>query len=273
MKNVLIIFVFTIAVTSFYWYVGQQVPQKVTYPPEELEISTDMTTEEMVKIGEELVAGKGTCLGCHQIGGGNGSDRFPNLGNIGAVAGTRIEGMSAVEYLAESLYEPNKYIVEGYLPGMPVISKAPINLDDNEILTVIAYLQSLGGTPSITMQTEHSFTGQAPPATGEAKQASASAPAASSNMSGEQIFQTYACATCHTMTAGSQLVGPSLHDVGKRLSNAEIYQSILEPDATVAEGYPPNVMQTTLNAVGFYDRVTSKDLKKLVEYLASQQGN
>jgi hypothetical protein len=47
--------------------------------------------------------------------------------------------------------------VPGFNPGMPVINKPPIGLTDQEILCVIAYLQTLGGTPSVTLQTSHAF--------------------------------------------------------------------------------------------------------------------
>ena len=50
-----------------------------------------------------------------------------------------IDGMSDIEYLAQSLYEPDVYIVEGFLPGMPPISKPPIGLSDEEILSVMGY--------------------------------------------------------------------------------------------------------------------------------------
>ena len=59
--------------------------------------------------------------------------------------------MDDVHYLAESLYHPDAYIVPGFNPGMPIINKPPIGLTDKEILCVIAWLQSLGGTPSVTM--------------------------------------------------------------------------------------------------------------------------
>ena len=42
----------------------------------------------------------------------------------------------------------------GFNPGMPVINKPPIGLTDDEILAVIAYLQTLGGTTTVTMQTK-----------------------------------------------------------------------------------------------------------------------
>ena len=156
-----------LASTAFYTYVGQMVPQKVVLPPEETVLSTEMTTDDMVKVGRQVVEGKGLCMTCHTIGKG-GALRFPDLTGIGARAKTRIPGMSDVDYLAQSMYEPNVFIVEGFNPGMPEINKPPIGLSDEEILTVIAYLQTLGGTPTVTLQTTHRYftpgapTGAAP---------------------------------------------------------------------------------------------------------------
>ncbi|QXD15934.1 cytochrome c [Rhodocaloribacter litoris] len=263
------IFAFTILVSAFYSYVGQWVPQKETYPPETVELSADMTTEELVAAGQEIVAGKGTCLGCHTIGQEGGALRFPDLGNIGAVAGTRREGYSDVEYLAESLYEPNVFIVEGFNPGMPAVHRPPIGLTDQEILAVIAYLQSLGGTPTVTLATELRWQGQAP-ATPAAP--ATPSPGGAEAMDGPALVQAYLCNTCHSFDAPTPGAGPSLYDVGRRLSKAEIYEAIMEPDAVVAEGYAPGVMGATLNATGFYDRITSAQLKTLVDYLASLQG-
>ena len=65
--------------------------------------------------------------------------------------------MSEVEYLAKSIYAPDSYIVPGFNPGMPVINKPPIGLTDQEILCVIAYLQTLGGTATVTLQTSHRY--------------------------------------------------------------------------------------------------------------------
>src|SRR5688572_4250737 len=144
--------------TAFYGYVGQMVPQKEVQPPEEIAISSDLTTADMVKVGREVMEGKGLCSTCHTIGK-SGALRFPDLEGIGARAKSRIPGMSDVEYLAQSLYEPNVYIVPGFNPGMPTINQPPIGLTDQEILTVIAYLQSLGGTPTVTLQTTHRYLG------------------------------------------------------------------------------------------------------------------
>ncbi len=268
MINALKIFGFTILVAAFYSYVGQMVPQKITYPPEETTFSADMTPEELVQAGQEIVAGKGTCLGCHTIGSQDAALRFPDLGGIGARAATREEGKSDVEYLAESLYEPNLFIVDGFQGGMPVINKPPIALTDQEILAVIAYLQSLGGTPTVTIDTELKWQGQTP-----APSASPTTPAApASNLDGPTLFTTYLCNTCHGLDQPGALVGPSLYDVGARLSKAEIYEAIMEPDVTIAEGFPPGVMGATLNGIGFKDKISTKELQTLVDFLAQHTG-
>ena len=144
----------TIATTAFYTYVGQLVPQKEVHPPVEVAMSKEMSPEEMRKIGRQLMEGKGLCFTCHTVGK-KGALRFPDLEGIGSRAGSRVEGLSDVEYLAQSMYEPNVYLVPGFNPGMPQINKPPIGLSDDEILAVIAYLQSMGGTPSVTMETKH----------------------------------------------------------------------------------------------------------------------
>lgn len=145
-----------LATTAFYTYVGQMVPQKEVLPPEETVLAADLTTADMVNVGREVMEGKGLCTTCHTIGK-SGALRFPDLDGIGSRAGDRIPGMSDIDYLAESLYEPDKFIVPGFNPGMPAINKPPIGLTDQEILCVIAYLQSLGGTPTVTLQSAHRY--------------------------------------------------------------------------------------------------------------------
>jgi mono/diheme cytochrome c family protein len=150
--------VLTVALTGFYMMVGQAVPQKEVHPPVVVAISKDITTDQMVVLGKQIFEGKGICNTCHTIGK-SGALRFPDLDGIATRAGTRIAGVEALDYLAQSLYHPGDFIVPGFNPGMPAANKPPIGLTDDEILTVIAYLQSLGGTASVTMQTKLAATG------------------------------------------------------------------------------------------------------------------
>ena len=142
-----------VATTGFYTLVGQLVPQKEVHPPKETALKKEMTADELVKAGHEIMEGKGLCTTCHTFGK-SGALRFPDLAGIGARAATRRPGLSDVDYLAQSIYDPNLYIVPGFNPGMPVINKPPIGLSDPEILAVIAYLQSLGGKPTVTMESK-----------------------------------------------------------------------------------------------------------------------
>jgi cytochrome c2 len=165
--------VLVIAATSFYTYVGQMVPQKEVQPPQETVIRADLTTADMVKVGREIMDGKGLCFTCHTIGK-TGALRFPDLEGVDVRAQSRVAGLSDIEYFAQSIYEPEKFVVPGFNPGMPVINKPPIGLNDQEILCVIAYLQTLGGKPSVTLQTSHHYyTAPGAPGTAPAPAASA----------------------------------------------------------------------------------------------------
>ena len=164
-----------LATTGFYTYVGQMVPQKEVQAPQETKLGADMTTADMVKVGREIMEGKGICLTCHTIGK-SGALRFPDLAGIGSRAQSRVPGMSDIDYLAQSLYEPTAYVVPGFPPAMPPVNQPPIGLTDQEILCVIAALQTLGGTATVTLKTTHRYYGGAgtpgglpePPATPDA---------------------------------------------------------------------------------------------------------
>ena len=145
-----------LATTAFYGYIGQMVPQKEVQPPQEVLISTELTAAEMVTVGRGIAEGKGLCFTCHTIGR-TGALRFPDLEGVGVRAQSRVPGLSDVEYLAQSLYMPDDFIVPGFNSGMPAINRPPIGLTDVETRAVIAYLQTLGGTPTVTPQTAHRY--------------------------------------------------------------------------------------------------------------------
>ncbi len=152
------IFALVLATTGFYTYVGQMVPQKEVQPPQETTLSSDMTTADMVKVGRGIMEGKGICLTCHTVGK-TGALRFPDLAGIGAQAKSRVPGLSDIDYLAQSMYEPTAFVVPGFPPAMPPVNKPPIGLSDQEILCVIAALQTLGGTATVTLKTTHRYSG------------------------------------------------------------------------------------------------------------------
>lgn len=278
------ILVLVVGSTLFYTFVGQTVPQKEVPAPEVIVISKDVSTEEMIEIGKGISKGKGICLTCHTLGR-SGALRFPDLEGIGSRAASRIPGLSGLDYLVQSLYEPDLYVVEGFNPGMPAINKAPIGLTDDEILAVIAYLQSLGGTPGVTMETKHAYNGgteteaaamevaaaEAPPVPGEG-----SGTGAATGLNGQALFLEYGCAECHPMDApdaGTGEFSPSLHDVGERLDSAGILSGIIDPGIIPALP-PPEVQQkkNAMEAAGVYTKATLQELQAIAEFLASRKG-
>jgi cytochrome c5 len=145
-----------LATTGFYAWVGQLVPQKEVQPPQETALGANVSTADMVKIGRGIMEGKGLCLTCHTVGK-TGALRFPDLAGVAVRAKSRVAGLSDVEYFAQSLYEPTAYVVEGFPPAMPPMHQPPFSLSDDEMLCVIAALQTFGGTPTVTMQTKHHY--------------------------------------------------------------------------------------------------------------------
>ena len=54
---------------------------------------------------------------------------------------------------------------------------------------------------------------------------------------GAALFQAQSCATCHTTADGQAPKGPHLVDIGKRYSQRELVDSILQPSAKIAQGF------------------------------------
>jgi mono/diheme cytochrome c family protein len=103
---------------------------------------------------------------------------------------------------------------------------------------------STGGTDS----------GQEPQAEGDAQ-------------AGQQVFASVAnpaCGTCHTLEAAgaSQTLGPNLDEVLADKDAAFIRESIVEPDAEVAEGYAGGLMPED-----YEETLNEKQLADLVAFL------
>lgn len=102
-------------------------------------------TKVSVSMGKQLVTTRG-CMVCHAIGSETG--RAPDLANIGRRAAERKPGYDGMSYIIESLIDPQAYVVEGFPPIMPPANKPPAVLSEDEIISTVMFLQSLGGKPS-----------------------------------------------------------------------------------------------------------------------------
>lgn len=152
-KNPAFVFGLTVLLVSFlYTLIANSIPQIEFRPPEKVKITPDMSQRDLARIGKNILNDKGKCLLCHTIGGGG--LRAPDLAGIGERAEKRKKGYSSEDYLFESLYYPYKYVVEGYVPSMPPVNKPPLNLSDEEIVSLTAFLQSLGGKVTVKPMTK-----------------------------------------------------------------------------------------------------------------------
>jgi hypothetical protein len=150
--------------------------------------SKGISSQRLARIGEFLVfgkndpqvgkdanlIGKGHCPLCHQLLPKQEADRAPILLGMEGRAHERVKedryqmfvskysadgepqtGMNphaktGGEYLIESLYCPNCYVVkdhgikgtDDFETGMPIVNRRPIELTDFEIVAVVAYLQA-----------------------------------------------------------------------------------------------------------------------------------
>jgi mono/diheme cytochrome c family protein len=85
--------------------------------------------------------------------------------------------------------------------------------------------------------------------------------------SGEQIFTAGGCAGCHTLAKANATgtIGPSLDDLAAAAGDGSpedfVTESVLDPDAEVADGYQPGVMPS------YEGRLSEEQLQVLAEYL------
>ena len=90
--------------------------------------------------GAALFQAKG-CATCH-----TGPDsqalflEFPNLSDAASFAGDRRPGMSADEYLTESIRVPNAFISPSFRPNGPTANMPTLNLAVPEVEALVSYL-------------------------------------------------------------------------------------------------------------------------------------
>lgn len=84
----------------------------------------------------------------------------------------------------------------------------------------------------------------------------------------EQIFTAAGCGGCHTFAAAgtNASVGPSLDELASA-DPASIEQSIVDPDAEIAQGFSAGTMPST-----YGDQLEEEQLQTLVEYLMNPEG-
>lgn len=128
---------------------------EATPDPQSSEASQDSSGEDTAsasvdvegdpEAGEQLfttsIGGEDACSGCHAISEGSEDGIGPSLSNIAEVAPDRVDDLNAVEYIHQSIVEPNAHVVEGFAEGIMPESYGA-DLSEQEINNLIAYLLS-----------------------------------------------------------------------------------------------------------------------------------
>ncbi len=252
---------------ALYTLIANKIPQVQSEVPQALTLGADVTPEQLVAAGEKLFNGAGGCTACHGLG-----TRAPNLltdekgtGPIGARCGKREAGKTCKEYLFESLDQPAAFIVPGYQPIMPVMTK---QLSSAQIWALISFLESQGGTVDVTAADIPAQT--APAAGGGSPGASSAGGAAFAGGSTDPmaIITAAGCLGCHKLNGTGGVIAPDLTHVGARRTADSIRRKILDPVSSIAKGYEKmaGIMPKTFGTM-----MSAAQLEALVQFLASHK--
>jgi len=258
-----------LGVLALYTLIANKIPQVQSEVPQALSLGANVTPEQLVAAGEKVFNGIGGCTTCHGLG-----TRAPNLltdetgtGPIGVRCAKREPGKSCKQYLYESLDQPTAYVVAGYQPIMPVMTK---QLSPAQVWSVIAFLESQGGTVDVTasdIPSTATTSATSTTSTGGAG-AAGSAAFAGGSTDPKAIIQAAGCLACHKLEGQGQVIAPDLTHVGSRRDAESIRKKILDPASSIAKGYEklagimPKTFGTMMNAAL---------LEALVQFLAGHK--
>lgn len=232
---------FVLATTAAFVYVSNMIPQ-IKSAPVVVQTTIGETPQELVVAGKAIFeSDRAVCLTCHSVGE-DPKARCPNQEGIGERAALRIPGLSGAEYLVESVYDPNAFVVPGFPRNqMSPVNKPPIALTDDEILAVLCYLNTLGGTTDQVF-VDRLRAAQEPWRQG-LRQVSGSVERAripifaGDSSRGAAVFEAQGCNRCHRVTAEGPEIGPDLSAIGAAQSPEYLLESVLDPRAVIVRGY------------------------------------
>ncbi len=252
---------------ALYTLIANKIPQVQSEVPQALSLGANVTPEQLVAAGEKVFNGIGGCPTCHGLG-----TRAPNLltdekgtGPIGVRCAKREPGKSCKQYLYESLDNPTAYVVSGYQPIMPVMTK---QLSPEQVWSVIAFLESQGGTVDVTADDIAKSKPAAGAPTPGASSGSTGGAFAGGSTDPKTIIQAAGCLACHKLDGQGQVIAPDLTHVGSRRDAESIRKKILDPASSVAKGYEKlaGIMPKTFGTM-----MSAAQLEALVQYLAAHK--
>jgi mono/diheme cytochrome c family protein len=191
------------------------------------------TTSADVTRGRVLFIQK--CGVCHMLAeAGTTAEVGPDLDGAFAAAREVGENSDTIEGIVKAQVENPRPVNDDPAVSMPADIASGQDLND-----IAAYVAKYAGVP-----------GAAPPQVPGGP--------------GAQVFANNGCGGCHTFAAAKSggVTGPNLDEVLVGQSPAMVHESIVDPNKSIAKGYPPNVMPGT-----FEQTLSVKELEQLVEYL------
>ncbi len=117
-------------VTGLYTWFANAIPTSPWEAPKRKVLSPDLTPRQLVKEGVEVFK-KAGCGVCH------------------SVMGEKLRGRDLSRIGAERDAQTLAMILYSGVDIMPPANRPPVNLSDEEITALIAYLQSLGSRPTV----------------------------------------------------------------------------------------------------------------------------
>lgn len=232
---------FIITAVAAFVYICNAIPQ-VKSEPELMATEIGESPEELVAAGKKIFSSdRAQCLTCHSIGE-DPKARCPNMEEVGRLAATRRAGLSTAQYLIESVYNPDAFVVTGFPRNqMTPVNKPPITLSHDEILAAVAFLNTLGGV------TDEAFVNSLKEAQDPWRKGLLKAEAAVEQEripiypgnvdQGKAVFHDQECIKCHVVGSEGRQVGPELTGIGASQSGEYILDSVLEPDKVLVRGY------------------------------------
>jgi mono/diheme cytochrome c family protein len=180
------------------------------------------------------------CGTCHAMAqAGTSANIGPNLDHAFAAARAIGNDSDTIEGVTKAQVEYPREVNGNPRVSMPAKIVTGQDLDD-----VAAYVGEWAGVP-----------GAAPPEV-------AGGP-------GAQVFANNGCGGCHTFAAAEAggVTGPNLDEVLPGESESAVTEMIVDPNAEIAKGYPPNVMPQN-----YEQTLTPKEVEDLVKYLLEEAG-
>ena len=113
------------------------VPSPTVSPTMPGTVTSFSSTSEADVSGNGIILFAENCTGCHSTGGKTVVG--PGLAGVADRAATRVAGLSAEEYLEQSLRKPGAFVVDGFPMVMPEWS----HLGNDSIDALVTYLQTL----------------------------------------------------------------------------------------------------------------------------------